>query len=108
MSPKAEDLPAHPATIMVKVGSGDWTPSCEAALAETRTASANAGKKPLPEKPKGAKPGSAALRDFEAAVSAHTFANRDDILPVLARAMTPIEVKMAPRCLLDHVADEET
>jgi hypothetical protein len=93
-------------TVMVKLGDGDWTPTCDEGLAAARTQSADAGKKDPPAKPKSAKPGSAAHKEWESAVAAHTFANRDDNLPILVRPMTTIEKKMDPPCLLPHPSGE--
>jgi hypothetical protein len=41
-------------TVMVKLGDGDWTPTCDEGLAAARTQSADAGKKDPPAKPKSA------------------------------------------------------
>lgn len=78
---------SEPTVAMVKLGDGDWTPSCEKHMAAARAKSAKAGKKALPK----------GLTKAQAAQFRGT--NADDKLPVLARALTETEREMAPPCL---------
>lgn len=76
---------SKPTVAMVKLGDSDWTPACADHLEAARKKSAKAGKAPAPKN--------------KEAAAAHAVANRDDRLPVHARALTETEKEMAPACL---------
>jgi hypothetical protein len=70
---------SHAATVMVKLGDSEWTPSCHADMERARAKSTKAGQR----KAKGVPPA--------------------DVLPIHVRPLTETEQESKPRCLISKL-----